>query len=126
MLYNPKKTPAKSILLINNILKSFQASFSQEEIKELKQLKSEIENNNVSMDTYDGGIYAGARYFYNNDDLVQKTDTHYALVNMASIRVNGNESNYLPLMGIIFSQTMGCPYLIKKEMNTIKLKVHGI
>ena len=126
MLYKPKKTPAKSILLIKSILKSFQASFSQEEIKELNQLKSEIENNNVSMNTYDGGIYAGARYFYNNDDLVQKTDTHYALVNMASIRVNGNESNYLPLMGIIFSQTMGCPYLIKKEMNTIKLKVHGI
>lgn len=36
--------------------------------------------------------YSGSRYFFNNDDIIKKTDQYYMLVNMASNRVSGLES----------------------------------
>lgn len=36
--------------------------------------------------------YSGSRYFFNNDDIIKKTDSYYILVNMASSRVSGLES----------------------------------
>lgn len=36
--------------------------------------------------------YSGSRYFFNNDDIIKKTDQYYLLINMASNRVSGLES----------------------------------
>lgn len=36
--------------------------------------------------------YSGSRYFFNNDDIIKKTDQYYVLINMASNRVSGLES----------------------------------
>ncbi|MCZ8510978.1 hypothetical protein O9H85_00710 [Paenibacillus filicis] len=43
------------------------------------------------MDGYPSGYYKGVRYFWNNDDLIKKTNKLYFYVNMASNRCGGVE-----------------------------------
>ena len=69
------------------------------------------------MHKYPTGIYSGTRYFFNNDDLIKKTDNHYVFVNMASNRVDGNESalfhdryNFFTNDGLTFFEKHGNEY----------------
>ena len=117
MKYTPEKIQIKSTLLIDNLLKNWATSFSTMEIGELKQLQHEVKNYNISMHSYTQGTYSGSRYFFNNDDLIQKTNSHYTLVNMASSRVDGNESalfadryNYFTDDGLTLFEKKGDEY----------------
>lgn len=67
-------------------------SFTDNELKELKQLVKEAEQDNIRMEGYPGGYYNGTRWFYNNDDLIKRTSDYYMMVNMASSRCDGLES----------------------------------
>lgn len=68
------------------------ASFTEDELRELKQLIEEAGQNNIRMEGYPAGRYNGTRWFYNNDDLVKRTPDYYMMVNMASSRCDGLES----------------------------------
>lgn len=68
------------------------ASFTENELRELKQLIEEAGQNNIRMEGYPAGRYNGTRWFYNNDDLVKRTPDYYMMVNMASSRCDGLES----------------------------------
>ena len=67
-------------------------SFTEDEVRELKQLITEVEKDNIRMDGYPGGHYNGTRWFYNNDDLIKRNADYYMMVNMASNRCDGLES----------------------------------
>lgn len=68
------------------------ASFTDSELRELKQLIKEAGQNNIRMEGYPAGRYNGTRWFYNNDDLIKRTPDYYMMVNMASSRCDGLES----------------------------------
>ena len=67
-------------------------SFTDDEVRELKQLIVEAGKDNIRMDGYPAGHYNGTRWFYNNDDLIKRNADYYMLVNMASNRCDGLES----------------------------------
>lgn len=62
---------------------------TQEQIQEMNELLAKRDFQ--SMVGYPSGYYKGVRYFWNNDDLIKKTDQLYFYVNMASKRCCGVE-----------------------------------
>lgn len=59
---------------------------------ECHQFLEEAEHYRIAMKGEWNKYYSGSRYFFNNDDIIKKTDKYYVLVNMASNRVSGLES----------------------------------
>ncbi|MCD7973044.1 MAG: hypothetical protein LUG18_10350 [Candidatus Azobacteroides sp.] len=99
------QVPSFSIAEI--LLESWQNSLTTEEIKELEDFVRESSQWNVKMTDYPDGWYHGVRYFYNNDDIIKKTQDYYIFVNMASSRVDGLESAWPVAAGYNFYSADG-------------------
>jgi len=116
--YENEKKIIKSNLLIESLLNDFKKDLSTDQTKELYDFQTEAKNFNISMNSYQQNLYSGSRWFFNNDDLVQKTNGHYTLINMASIRCDGTESahtmadkyNYFTNDGLTFYVKNGKEY----------------
>lgn len=78
--------------MMKNTVTRWPNSFTDSEVREMKQLVEEAGRNDIRMEDYPGGHYNGTRYFYNNDDLIKRNASYYMLVNMASNRCDGLES----------------------------------
>lgn len=78
--------------MMKNTVTRWPNSFTDSEVREMKQLVEEAGRNDIRMEGYPGGHYNGTRYFYNNDDLIKRNASYYMLVNMASNRCDGLES----------------------------------
>lgn len=89
MNYGPSRTIPYAGLL-NQVLTYWSDALEPSELAELTQLQKEVACKDIRMDGYDA--YKGSRYFFNNDDLVKKTDDCFVMVNMASSRCDGIES----------------------------------
>ena len=91
----PNRTPyaMKALTVANSLLANFSNALTTAEIAELNQYKTEAATYKVTMTGYPDGNYNGSRYFYNNDDLVKKNKDYMLIVNMASSRVSGLESD---------------------------------
>lgn len=92
MSYNLSSRTIPFMGILNSILKDWRKDFSVRELKELEQLQTEGESKNIRMSDYPEGVYNGTRWFYNNDDLVKKSNGYHLIVNMASSRCDGLES----------------------------------
>lgn len=92
MSYNLSSRTIPFMGILNSILKDWRKDFSVSELKELEQLQTEGESKNIRMSDYPEGVYNGTRWFYNNDDLVKKSNDYHLIVNMASSRCDGLES----------------------------------
>tara|TARA_B100000609_G_C17206849_1_gene431457 strand:+ start:158 stop:1531 length:1374 start_codon:yes stop_codon:yes gene_type:complete len=94
--------------LAEMILNNFDKSLDKKQREELQRFVKEAESKSIKMKTSAPGIYHGNRYFWNNDTLVRKNEEAYAIIRMASSKVNGIESfksfNYFTCDG----QTMFC------------------
>ena len=90
MAYKPNPTVIRYQGMIKQLLSQWSDSFTEQELAELKQLSAEASKRNVYMDG--DRHYNGTRWFFNNDDLIKKTDRYHILVNMASVRCDGLES----------------------------------
>lgn len=77
-----------SHILAKTLLTDWRTSLTSEEIQELEQFTEESSRLNVQMTSAPDGYYHGTRYFYNNDDLIKKTNDYYLFINMGSIRVD--------------------------------------
>ncbi|MCZ8510954.1 polysaccharide lyase beta-sandwich domain-containing protein [Paenibacillus filicis] len=71
------------------LIENFGRLLTEEQLREMNELlkRRDIQH----MDGYPLGYYKGVRYFWNNDDLIKKTDRLYFYVNMASNRCSGVE-----------------------------------
>ncbi|QIL38342.1 sugar lyase [Pedobacter sp. HDW13] len=104
--------------MLQSCLQNWPGIFSQEQLKELKQLEVEVLRNDIRMQNFTQGDYSGTRWFYNNDDLVKNTKDYYVMVNMASNRCDGLESakdfadeyNFFANDGLTFYQKNGNEY----------------
>lgn len=92
--FNNEKKDIPSEKLLKNVFKDWIDCFSIDEQEELKLLAQSIENQKMTMPGSPSGYYTGTRWFFNNDDLIKKSNDYYMLVNMASIRCDGIESAY--------------------------------
>ena len=81
-----------SLPLVERVATDWHGSLTAAENQELKQFMTEAQSNRIRMKGCPAGDYAGSRYFYNNDDLIVKSDDFYFFINMASIRCDGVES----------------------------------
>ncbi len=90
--HEPEGSPTKSLVLVKNLLKNWSSSLTADQIAELTQYQEEAKNYLLLMDDYPVNDYSGVKYFFNNDDLIKKTETYSTFINMASIRVDGTES----------------------------------
>jgi chondroitin AC lyase len=116
--YNQEKKNIKYASLINQVIKDWLDSFSEEEQKELLQLKKEINKKEINMENYPAGEYSGTRWFFNNDDLVKRNKDYYIHVNMASVRCDGlegainfaDEYNFFNADGLTFFMKKGDEY----------------
>ncbi len=81
-----------SLELAENILDDWGESLTEAEQRELKTFSAEAQQLRFQMAGEPGGQYTGTRYFYNNEDLIAKSDDFYFFINMASVRCDGIES----------------------------------
>ena len=116
-VYEPEEKHIPYLKLLDKLLDYWITSFSEAELAELKQLKQEAMVNRIKMDGYEPGVYNGTRWFFNNDDLMKKTDDYHVSVNMASLRSDGLESaefadnyNFYPTDGMTLFQRQGNEY----------------
>jgi hypothetical protein len=86
----PKKIPSSG--LAKAVLHQFRDVWTPEERNELQQFVDESDGLRIRMSGQPAGRYSGSRYFYNNDDLIVKSDDFYFFINMASVRCDGIES----------------------------------
>ena len=91
---NNRRGNVPSHILAKTLLADWRSSLTPEEVKELKQFVDESSRQDVQMASAPDGYYHGTRYFYNNDDLIKKTNDYYLFINMGSVRVDGLESAY--------------------------------
>ncbi|MFB9058102.1 polysaccharide lyase family 8 super-sandwich domain-containing protein [Mariniflexile ostreae] len=82
----------KTDKMIKSTINDWFSSYSAEEQQELKDLKADIKDKQISMQAYQDGYYTGTRWFFNNDNLIKKNPDYYMSVSMASIRCDGIES----------------------------------
>ncbi|MEI6555131.1 MAG: polysaccharide lyase family 8 super-sandwich domain-containing protein [Paludibacter sp.] len=92
MRYDVQPKPIRYMGMLNTLLSDWKDSFSASELSELKQLVREGDDMNINMNLLNDGVYTGTRWFFNNDDLMKKTDRYHIFVNMASVRCDGLES----------------------------------
>lgn len=90
--YEGKHAPVPYYEMLKRTINEWAGSFTEAEVKEMKQLAEEAGRENINMDGYPDGLYSGSRWFYNNDDLIKKNNDYYVMVNMASVRCDGLES----------------------------------
>lgn len=80
-------------LMVELLIENFSYLLTVEQLKEMNDL---LANKDIHrMNGYPSGYYKGVRYFWNNDDLIKKTDQYYFYVNMASNRCDGVESAHI-------------------------------
>lgn len=106
------KIPAH--VLAQTLLTDWHSDLNDNEKNELEQFVCESSAYHIRMESAPDGNYHGTRYFYNNDDLIKKTDDYYLFVNMASFRVDGLESAYPMAAGYNFYAADGVT-LFQKE-----------
>jgi len=107
-----------SLGLAKSLMKDWKTSFTDSEQKEIEQFVQEANAKAISMPEFDGGIYSGTRWFFNNDDLMKKNPDYHIMVNMASSRCDGVESapdfadcyNFFNNDGMTFFQRNGTEY----------------
>lgn len=117
-VYNPKESSIPYLGMLNGIIKNWIESFTPQEQKELLQLQKEARDNRIRMEQYTKGFYLGTRWFFNNDDLIKKTNNYHLMINMASSRCDGLESapsfadayNFYPTDGMTLFQRNGNEY----------------
>ena len=85
--FAPEAIP--SLPLAQAMLKDWDDSLGAGEREEMKQFVADARRNRMPTT----GPHTGSRYFYNNDDLLVKSDDFYWLINMASVRCDGVESS---------------------------------
>lgn len=118
MVYKPLPAVIRYQGMLKQLLQDWTASFTPQELAEIKQLYAETQQNDIRMDGAASSAYNGTRYFFNNDDLVKKTDRYHLIVNMASFRCDGLESahtfadayNYYTADGATLFQKSGDEY----------------
>lgn len=81
-----------SLGMVRMILDKFPDKLDRELKDEFTQFSTDAPSFRIGMKGKWESHYSGSRYFFNNDDLIKKTDDYYLLVNMASNRVSGLES----------------------------------
>lgn len=116
MVYKPQTSVIRYQGMLKQLIEEWSDSFTPEELIEIKKLYVETQNNNIHMDG--SADYNGARWFFNNDDLIKKNDRYHIIVNMASIRCDGLESahtfadayNYYTADGSTLFQKSGDEY----------------
>lgn len=84
------RIPSKEIAQM--LTEHFADKLSRDMKDECHQFIEEAEHYRIGMKGEWNKYYSGSRYFFNNDDIIKKTDRYYVLVNMASNRVSGLES----------------------------------
>ena len=111
----PQNIPYKKML--DNVVKNWLTSFTTEQQQELEQLQHETSEKCINMNGYTDGLYSGMRWFFNNDDIMKKTEDYHINVNMASVRCDGLESavfadnyNFYPTDGATLFQRTGNEY----------------
>lgn len=117
MNYKPKAGMIRYGAMLKQLIEDWSDSFTQEELQEIKQLYAESQNKAIRMVAY-GNRYNGARWFFNNDDLIKKNDRYHIIVNMSSSRCDGIESangfadcyNFYTTDGITLFQKSGDEY----------------
>lgn len=115
--YKPEKKKIPYFPILNSIINNWISSFFEKEQQELKQLKKEADNFDISMNDFLPGYYTGIKWFYNNDDLIKKTQDYQISINMASVRTDGVESalfadnyNFHTTDGVTLFQKKGDEY----------------
>lgn len=116
--YKPDKRDIRSLSMVRQLLKDWADSFDSSQRTELARFQNEAEKQHLSMEGYEGGIYSGTRWFFNNDKLIKKNDRYHIFVNMSSIRCDGLESapgfadayNFYPTDGMTLFQKRGDEY----------------
>ena len=91
MNYDPEPSIIRYSGMLKQLIDNWADSFSQGELQEIKQLYAETQNKSIDMKEF-ADYYNGTRWFFNNDDLIKKTDRYHIIVNMASVRCDGIES----------------------------------
>lgn len=81
-----------SLEVVRMLIDKFSDLLTPEIKEELQMFASEAPGFSIGMSSKWASYYSGSRYFFNNDDLIKKTNDYYLLVNMASSRVSGLES----------------------------------
>lgn len=81
-----------SMRIVKMLLDNFSSKLTPAVKEELQQFVNEAPEFRIRMSGNWNSYYSGSRYFFNNDDIIRKTDNYYLLVNMASNRVSGLES----------------------------------
>ena len=117
MNYQPNASVIGYRGMLSQLLNDWSDSFTLEELQEIKQLYTESQSKSIGMKEY-GNWYNGARWFFNNDDLIKKNDRYHITVNMASIRCDGIESapgfadcyNFYTTDGVTLFQKSGDEY----------------
>lgn len=117
MNYNPVASVIRYNGMLKQLIDNWADSFSEEELQEIKQLYAECQKKSISMKEF-GNLYYGARYFFNNDDLIKKNDRYHIMVNMSSVRCDGIESaigfadcyNFYTTDGVTLFQKNGDEY----------------
>lgn len=118
MSYNTASNQVPYLGLINMLMNNWGNSLSNTDREELRELKIEAEAKDIRMQKYPAGMYSGTRWFYNNDDLIKKSDDYHVIVNMASKRCDGIESatnfadsyNFYTADGLTLFQRKGNEY----------------
>ena len=115
--YRPDKKKIPYLNILNKITKNWMSSFTEQQQKELLKLKAEVDKFRIRMNGNAPGLYTGIRWFYNNDDLIKKTDDYHVSINMASVRTDGVESalfadnyNFYTTDGVTLFQKKGDEY----------------
>ncbi|RKN84539.1 polysaccharide lyase family 8 super-sandwich domain-containing protein [Paenibacillus ginsengarvi] len=75
--------------IVQLLVETFGSLLTEKQSQEMNELLDRKQI--LKMDGYPSGYYNGVRYFWNNDDLIKKTDELYIYVNMASNRCSGVE-----------------------------------
>ena len=81
-----------SVGMAQMLTEHFSDKLTSDMYNECHQFLEEAEHYRIAMKGECNKYYSGSRYFFNNDDIIKKTDKYYVLVNMASNRVSGLES----------------------------------
>jgi hypothetical protein len=106
----PASVPTQGI--VTKLLKGWSSQLTTGEIAELKSYSSSVGEAGTSTPSTPSDDYRGVRYFWNQDTLVAKSDTHYMLVSMCSTRSDGLESTKSPATAWNFftddGQTLFC------------------
>lgn len=102
MTWAPDRKDIPSTKLAVDLLTNWRKSLTEAQASELREFVKESKEHTIVMTGTTPGSYTGTRYFFNNDDLIKKTEEYYVMVNMASSRVDGLESAFPRFSGYNF------------------------